>query len=494
MNKKQLDFLKRYNIEIEDKPFGELAIKALKNFSCDLECLSTLYTRASDQYHWRCLICGHEWKANWNNIMKGRGCPRCKKKTVFLSDLEKEAHKRGGKLLSKKYINCDTKYYWECSRGHKWAATWDTVKQGCWCIYCANRVPPAKEEIEKLISNKGGSLVDFYYKNNRSKLTVKCRNSHEFYISWHDLRSGNWCRKCSRQGTSKKEEEIIEYFEGFNVLKNYKPSFMDNKKELDLYFPDFSLAVEHHGLIWHSEAFVKDRKKLKLNHKDKLLKCLENGIQLIQVFGDEWENSKSIVLSCINHKLGNTKVKIPARKTEIKELSNSEQLKFFKENHIAGGVKSNKSWGLFYEHKLVAAISFRKPFTKKYINTIEIARFATALNISVVGALSRLLKTAEDHFSNYSQILTYADRRWGEGLGYEKIGFIRIGETEPNYFYVNNSGIREGRFKHRKNNNPEFMVKYGHTEREQNRNLKWYRIYDAGSNIYVKKLTKSKVY
>ena len=43
---------------------------------------------------------------------------------------------RGGKCLSKEYINGKTKLLWECSEGHQWEAILDSVKRGSWCAVC----------------------------------------------------------------------------------------------------------------------------------------------------------------------------------------------------------------------------------------------------------------------------------------------------------------------------------------------------------------------
>ena len=83
-------------------------------------------------------------------------------------------------------------------------------------------------------------------------------------------------------------------------------------------------------------------------------------------------------------------------------------------------------------------------------------------------------------------VISYADRRWGEGDVYSKIGFQFEKHTTPNYWYF---GIGEYMNKrcHRytlrkgsvKEDNPSL------TEFE-NRDIQgWFRIYDCGSNKYV---------
>ena len=37
---------------------------------------------------------------------------------------------------------------------------------------------------------------------------------------------------------------------------------------------------------------------------------------------------------------------------------------------------------------------------------------------------------------NPNTIISYADRRWSEGNLYYNLGFKLLGETKPNYFYI----------------------------------------------------------
>ncbi|MFW6130771.1 MAG: hypothetical protein ACOC56_06250, partial [Atribacterota bacterium] len=53
--------------------------------------------------------------------------------------------------------------------------------------------------------------------------------------------------------------------------------------ELDIYLPDFNIAIEYNGLYWHSELNGKDRNY----HLNKTNICENENIQLIHIFEDE---------------------------------------------------------------------------------------------------------------------------------------------------------------------------------------------------------------
>ena len=55
-----------------------------------------------------------------------------------IKELKDLAKSRGGKLISKKYVNQHKKLEWECKFGHKWFATYQPIKNGGWCSVCSS--------------------------------------------------------------------------------------------------------------------------------------------------------------------------------------------------------------------------------------------------------------------------------------------------------------------------------------------------------------------
>ena len=60
--------------------------------------------------------------------------------------------------------------------------------------------------------------------------------------------------------------------------------------EYDVYVPSLKLAIEHHGLVWHSEKFAK-----KTKDREKYLVSLQRGDRLVQIYQDEWEQKQDII-------------------------------------------------------------------------------------------------------------------------------------------------------------------------------------------------------
>ena len=115
---------------------------------------------------------------------------------------------------------------------------------------------------------------------------------------------------------SSSEIEIKSYLEQWGI-KNIISSDRSiiPPLELDIYLPDKKLAIEFNGLYWHSEIAGRKNKNYHLN---KLNLCADKGIELIQIFEDEWIQKKNIVLALLKSKLGIITNKYHARKLKIK--------------------------------------------------------------------------------------------------------------------------------------------------------------------------------
>ena len=199
--------------------------------------------------------------------------------------------------------------------------------------------------------------------------------------------------------------------------------------ELDIYLPEFKLAIEFNGLYWHSENF-----KSKNYHLNKTQKCEEKGIRLVHIFEDEWLQKRSTCLDLISRFLGLNQVKIMARKCEIKEISNKEGKKLFENNHLQGNAFATVNIGLFYENDLIQVMTFRHPRYNKNVEWENI-RCNNKFGYQVVGGVQKLwsyfLKTYHP-----ITVVSYCDKRWFTGETYKKLGFELSHTTPPQYHYT----------------------------------------------------------
>ncbi len=332
---------------------------------------------------------------------------------------------------------------------------------------------------------KGYTLND----SNGSELNLKCELLHNFKVSrqlfFLRKKMGHIiCSECNpiNKQHSHGEKEIYEYVSTLtkNVIENDRKLL--GKKELDVYMPSHNVGIEYNGLYWHSELYYD-----KNYHLNKTKECEKQGVSLIHVFEDEWLYKPNIVKSIIKNKIGFIDKKIYARKCKIKEISAELSRKFLNENHIQGYVNSSIKLGLFYEDELVSIMTFgslRKALGSKHKSGHwEMLRFCNKLNHSIIGGSSKLFKSFIENYTPI-EVVSYSDNRWFNGDMYKKLGFNFISETKPNYYYII-KGVRENRFKHRKDQ----LIKNGFdsnkTEHEIMLEQGFYRIYDCGNKKWI---------
>ena len=256
-------------------------------------------------------------------------------------------------------------------------------------------------------------------------------------------------------------------------------------KELDIYIPEYNLAIEYDGLMFHSDG-ISDHNMFKNTDKNYHLQktelCLKNNIQLFHIFGRE---DLGLWLSMINNKL-NLNEKIYARKCIIKELNSQDTIEFLNENHLQGFFRAKVNVGLFYNEELVSLMTFSKPrFNKNY--EYELIRFCSKRNTSVIGGATKLWKYFVTKYNPHS-VITYANRRFSNGEIYKKLGFTFLEKTSPNYFYFSRNTKLESRIKYQKHKLQkikDFVFDEKLSEAENMFNNGYRRIFDCGNLKFV---------
>ena len=320
--------------------------------------------------------------------------------------------------------------------------------------------------------------LDEYYSRQKQYLDFKCRKCDT--ISQKTLQAferGSLCPTCYPISRSQFEIEINDFIESLGIQTKTSDRTLIGPKELDIIVPSKNLAVEANGLYWHAEN-DRDESYDKRRHINKTIDCLDKNYRLMHIFSDEWNNKKDICKSMIINRLGVSSIRIHARKCQIKEITKEKEKQFFQKTHISGFTPSRKCFALFYDDKIISAISLRIPRQKKYNGMIEIARYSSELYHQVMGGLGKLmshvLKYAKEN--NCEGILTYSDRRFGEGNGYLKCGFSLAGNTGLDYWYTDGQ-IRIDRFAMR--------TEPGKTEKQKMYENKLMKIHGCGNNMYI---------
>lgn len=363
--------------------------------------------------------------------------------------------------------------------------------QKCGKENCSEKQRLPKETILKRSKETHNNKYKYLPLNNLTvsdRMGVICPIHGIFVQRIEDHMRGCGCPSCSNQN-SKAEEEICSLLNGIKFERRNRD--LIDGKEIDIYIPSIKLGIEYNGLRWHTDfGFGRDKNY----HINKLQKCNEQGIKLIQIFEDEWINHREIVESKLKHIIGidNNKPKIFARNCEVKVINYNDAKKFLEKNHIQGETHSTIYLGLYYNNSIVAVMSF----LEEKENMWNLNRFATNINYNCIGAGGKLFKFFINNYS-YKEIKSFADRRWTTDVYnnlYTKLGFTFNYFTKPDYTYFNPKIDKYKRFHkfgfrkqtlHRKYNLPLSM-----TETEMIKSLDYDRIWDCGLIKYIYKNEK----
>ena len=274
------------------------------------------------------------------------------------------------------------------------------------------------------------------------------------------------------------EIEIIEFLKEHifhPVLHNDRTCL--GGKELDIFLPEYKLAIEYNGIYWHTEGKGKDR----TYHLAKTRGCEERGIQLLHIYENEWNDpiKQNIWKSMILSKLGLTH-RVFARKCVVREVSMDESRDFMVQNHLSGFRGGGIKLGLYYNDELMQMVIVGKSRYDKAIE-YELIRSATKTGITVVGGLSKLLARCPDN------MVSYADRRYSDGKGYDAVGMKKSHESPPNYRYLVDSKL-ESRNKYQKHKLNKLVRVFDSTMSEYDNMLVngYDRVWDCGSLVYIK--------
>ena len=385
--------------------------------------------------------------------------------------------------------------WWKCKQEHEWQASVLNRTKGDNCPYCGNKqVLAGFNDLKTLRPDiaaqwSAANIIKVEEVSRQSPFLAKwvCDKNHEWEARVYNRTGVNktGCPACwASTFVSKAEQEIYDYITSLGLqAEQSNRRILGKKQELDIYVPCKKIAIEFNGLYWHSEVQGKDKDY----HHNKWLACKDKGIQLIQVWEDEWNRNPEQIKRMLAHKLGvSNERKVFARKTAVTPISKAEVEKFLNENHVQGYASGSYYLGLKEKtsDELIAVLVLKKEAGTNG-KVLNIIRYATSLN--VVGGFTKLLAFSEKNYKPES-FVTFADHCVSDGGLYENNGFIADKELPPDYMYIS-SNSRKHKFGYRLKrfqNDPDLLWEEGLTERELAELNGLVRVWDAGKTRYRK--------
>ena len=324
-------------------------------------------------------------------------------------------------------------------------------------------------------------LYEQYISKQRSGVDIaKELNVYYSTVLEYCIKHGFAIRK--RSNYSLTEIEIVNFIKqlGFTVETGNWDILGD--KEIDIFVPTKSLAIEVNGLYWHSYSPKQNVKENIYRHLDKTKRANAVGIDLFHVTDWEWHNKTDIIKSMLKTKLGILTTKIPARKCVLKDVTVKDAKNFLDTNHLQGYTSSKYKLGLYYNDELVMLVTAG---TNRFLKgSIELHRLATKKDIIIVGGASKLIK----HLKNIinAKLISYCDMSKSSGAGYLAMGFTLERTTEPGYFWTDGTEIIP-RYKTQKQKLKKWLKDYDDklSESKNMFNAGYRRFWDCGNYVFA---------
>ena len=290
-------------------------------------------TAGSDKKVWWLGECGHEWPASVNSRSKvnGTGCRVCSGQEALEGfndlatthpDLAKEWHptKNGNLKPQKVTAGSDKKVWWLGECGHEWPASVNSRSKvnGTGCRVCSGQ--EALEGFNDLATTHPDLAKEWHPTKNGNlkpqKVTAgsdkkvwwlgECGHEWPASVKSRSKVNGTGCRVCNES----KGEKAVENFltqSGKSFEREYKFKDCKNKRCLpfDFYLLSHNLCIEYQGeqhyspVKWRKNMSDEDCnilfKKIRKNDEIKLNYCKDNGINLLTISYEHFDNIEDII-------------------------------------------------------------------------------------------------------------------------------------------------------------------------------------------------------
>ena len=197
----------------------------------------------------------------------------------------------------------------------------------------------------------------------------------------------------------------------------------------DHYIPERNLVIEVTNIPEFTDNLV-DNQYFKRMNKSLAAK----GVKLLRFGIDDVYFKTDLVISMIEHHLGLTKSKIPARKCKLVEISAKQAREFAEANHLNGHANAQVYYGLEFENELVQIITFAKHRYNHTGDVWEVIRACSKKHSVVQGGTQKIFK----HFKTQHpgvELHTYCDMNISDGNSYALVGEL-IEETSGDLWYI----------------------------------------------------------
>lgn len=218
------------------------------------------YFNSSTRIKYYCKKCGLYWEAKASKLSLGRGCPRCagnKRKTH--EEYVKEVAKINPNIeVISEYVSTAQKVTFKCKKcGCEWTTCPGNVLKGKGCYWCGKKSMGLKmrksdDEFKQDIKRKNPEIeVIGTYTKDKVKVLCRCsRCSNEWYAFPSSLQGGHGCPYCK---SSNGERAVRTFLHDNNIeyISQYKfddlVGLNGGLLSYDFYLPQYNILIEYQG-------------------------------------------------------------------------------------------------------------------------------------------------------------------------------------------------------------------------------------------------------
>ena len=212
-------------------------------------------------------------------------------------------------------------------------------------------------------------------------------------------------------------------------------------------------------------------------HLKKTQLAEDNGFRCIHIF--DWDDTEKIAAML------QPKKNVYARKCELKKIDPSAAGQFIEKYHLQGNARGAKySYGLFYDEKLVSAMTFGKPRYNKHYEW-ELLRLCTNPKYRIIGGASKMFHAFIKE-ANPESVISYCDKAKFTGEVYTKLGFTLHHTSAPALVWsLKNEYVTDNLLRQR---GYDQLFQANHGKGTSNEKLMlddgWLPVYDCGQMVF----------
>lgn len=469
----------------------------------------------SNKKVWWLGICGHEWESQISQRSKNNtGCPICSGRKVLegFNDIltthprlkefwDADLNAAENNLLPSK--GSENKVFWKCSKNHSWRTSANALIAGARCPVCSGHKCVAG--VNDLQTTHPDLAKEWHPTKNGNTDPTEIIAGSEYKAWWQCSKGHEWksrvatrkynsssCPTCwASDRISKSEKEVLDFLIGLGfIVEHSNRQILDNRKEIDFYLPEKKIGIEFNGLYWHSEAAGRSEQY----HRAKWLAAKKVGVQLIQIWEDDWRDRKELVMRTLAHRLDahlklnelkdmDTKIgRAILYETEVVSLTSNQARIFLNGNHVQGFSSGSHYLGVRDAHGTLRSVMVLKEESNRTLRILQYAAFGITTGFSQMLAHAELV-----YKPNY--FVVDANHCANEEILYEDNSFVANNEMAPDYMYLfkaerkPKSDFGWERF----HDDSNFYWENGLSQPELAKLNKIHRIWDAGKTRYIRK-------